>query len=96
MAWEIEFTGKARKQLRKLAQADARRIVNFLRQRLSPLSDARQLGKALQGPSSELWRYRVGKFRLVCEIQDDRLVVLVVRVGQRDKIYRKKTRAGES
>ena len=88
MVWQIEFTAGARKQLKKMTQSDAKRIVDFLRQRVSPLSNVRQLGKALQGPSAGFWRYRVGHFRLVCEIQDDRLVVLVVRVGQRDKVYK--------
>lgn len=88
MAWQIEVTDVARKQLKKMDQAEARLIRDYLRKRVQPLDDPRQLGKPLKGELSELWRYRVGDYRLVCQLQDDKLVVLLVRVGHRKEIYR--------
>ena len=89
MAWTIEVDERAARQLGKLDRPDALRIRNFLRDRLATLDDPRQLGKALQGSKlGNLWRYRVGDFRIICDLQDTRLVVLVVGVGNRRDIYR--------
>lgn len=89
MAWTIEVDERAARQLGKLDRPDALRIRNFLRDRLGTLDDPRQLGKALQGSKlGNLWRYRVGDFRIICDLQDTRLVVLVVGVGNRRDIYR--------
>ncbi|WP_299742826.1 type II toxin-antitoxin system RelE/ParE family toxin [Devosia sp.] len=89
MAWTIEVDERAARQLGKLDRPDAVRIRNFLRDRLATLDDPRQLGKALQGSKlGNLWRYRVGDFRIICDLQDTRLVVLVVGVGNRRDIYR--------
>ena len=86
--WTIEYTETARTQLRKLDTARARRIVEYMTTRVAGLENPRRLGKALTGPSGELWRYRVGDCRVICDIQDRALRVLVVRVGSRDKVYR--------
>ena len=86
--WTIEYTASARTQLRKLDKQMARRIVDYMSERVAGLEDPRTLGKALIGPLGELWRYRVGDCRVICDIQDDALRVLVVRVGSRDKLYR--------
>lgn len=86
MSWRIELTRRARKQLGNIGTTDARRIVRFLR-RLESLDDPRKQGKALQGELAEFWRYRVGHYRLVCEIQDERLLVLVVRIAHRRQVY---------
>lgn len=88
MAWQIEFTGEARKQLGKIGHKEAKRIRNYLRERVEPLDDPRQPGKALKGRLTNLWRYRVGDYRLVCEIRDEVLVVLIIRTGHRREIYR--------
>lgn len=88
MAWIIEYTQTAKEQLRKLDKPVAKRILNYIDERLAPLEDPRELGKALTGSLGGLWRYRVGDFRIVCEIQDEKLRVLVVRVGNRANIYR--------
>lgn len=88
LAWRIEFAEEARKQLKKLGHTEAKRIRDYLRQRIEPLDDPRQLGKGLKGHLSELWRYRVGDYRLVCELRDDVLVVLIVRIGHRKGVYR--------
>jgi mRNA interferase RelE/StbE len=88
LAWRIELTDKARKQLKKIGRTEAKRIRDYLRQRIEPMDDPRQLGKALKGQLSELWRYQVGDYRLVCELRDEVLVVLVVRIGHRKEVYR--------
>ena len=89
MAWKIEFSAEADRELSKLDPQHARRIVKFLRERVAPLDDPRSVGKALQGSRfGEFWRYRVGSFRIICKIEDDRLLVLVLRIGDRKEIYR--------
>ena len=88
LTWTIEYTATARTQLRKLDKQVARRIVDYMNERIAGLEDLRSLGKALTGPLGELWRYRVGDCRVICDIRDDALRVLVVRVGSRDKVYR--------
>lgn len=88
MAWTIEYTGAARRQLKKLDQPSARRILDYMRQRVAPLDDPRTLGKALRGPLGDLWRFRVGEYRIICELQDKQLRVLVVRIGNRKDVYR--------
>ncbi len=89
MAWLIELTATAARQISKLDKAEARRITAFLRQRLSTLEDPRSAGKALTGPQlGTCWRYRVGDYRLICDIQDGRLCILVIEVGNRREVYR--------
>ena len=88
LTWTIEYTATAWTQLRKLDKQMARRIVDTMNERIAGLEDPRSLGKALTGPLGELWRYRVGDCRVICDIRDDALRVLVVRVGSRDKVYR--------
>lgn len=78
MAWTIEYAETAKRQLRKLDKPIARRIVDFMDERVAPSDDPRQLGKALKGPLGELWSYRVGDFRILCDIQDGKLTVLVL------------------
>lgn len=88
MAWRIEFTRRARKELSRIHPDDARRILRFVRESLHATDDPRRYGKPLRGRNSELWRYRIGDYRLVCHLQDERLLVLVVRVGHRREVYR--------
>jgi mRNA interferase RelE/StbE len=87
LAWRIELTATAAKQLAKLDKNDARRITSFLRQRVAVLDDPRSSGKALTGPLGGFWRYRVGDFRVICEIQDGALRVLVIEIGNRREVY---------
>ena len=87
MAWRIELTGEARKQLQKLGHTEAKQILDYLR-RIETLESPRQTGKALKGRLAELWRYRVGNYRLVCELRDEVLVILVIRIGHRSDVYR--------
>ena len=87
MAWAIEYAETAKKQLRKLDRVAARRIVDFMDERVAVSDDPRGIGKALKGPLGDLWRYRVGDYRVLCDIQDKVLTVLVLRVGNRREIY---------
>ena len=66
----------------------ARRLVRYMEERVATRDDPRSLGRALTGPFAGLWRYRVGDYRIVCEVQDGVLRVLVVRVGRRNSVYR--------
>ena len=89
MAWKIEVSPAAERELSKLDAQHAKRILKFLHERLARLDDPRSVGKALQGSHlGEFWRYRVGDYRLICKIEDDRVVVLLLRVGHRKEIYR--------
>ena len=88
MAWTIEYAETAKKQLRKLDKIVARRIVDFMDERVAPSNDPRAIGKARKGPLGDLWRYRVGDYRVICEIQDKLLTVLVLQVGNRREVYR--------
>lgn len=88
MAWRIELTDEAVKQLSKIGHTDAKRIRDYLRGRIQPLDDPRQLGKPLAGQLGELWRYRVGNYRIIASIEDQEICVLVVRIGHRSKVYR--------
>ena len=87
MAWKIEFRPQAGKMLEKLDVTVQKRIRAYLKEKVAALPDPRTLGKALQGPLKGLWRYRVGDYRIICRIEDDRLVVLVVAVGHRKDVY---------
>lgn len=87
MDWTIEISSGAERQLRKLDRATARRLVAYLRTLVAETNDPRQRGKGLTGPYSGLWRYRVGDHRIICQLLDDRLIVLVVRLGHRSQVY---------
>lgn len=89
MAWTIEYTDTAKQQLRELDRPAAKRILDFMDDRIAPLANARARGKALTGPLGTFWCYRVGDYRVICDIQDSALCVLVVRLGNRKEVYRK-------
>ena len=88
MAWTIDYADTAKGQLRKLDKQTVRRILDFMDERIAPAEDPRSTGKALTGPLGELWRYRVGDYRVICDIQDGALRVLVVQTGHRSGVYR--------
>ena len=89
MAWTIDYADTAKAQLRKLDKQTARRIVDFMDERITGLDSPRSTGKALTGPLGGLWRYRVGDYRVICDIQDGALRILVVQLGNRREVYRK-------
>ena len=89
LAWQIEFDPDALKELKRLDRPVQIRLVAFLRDRLAPLDDPRSFGEALSGARlGSYWKYRVGDWRIVCDIQDQRVVVRVLRLGNRREVYR--------
>lgn len=88
MAWKIEFSDSAKKALNKLEKPVVRRILKFLDERVK--KDPRSVGDFLKGPLSDFWKYRIGDYRLICSIEDEKLMVMVVRVGNRKDVYRDK------
>ena len=89
MAWTVEFDAAAAKELRKLDPPVARRIVAFLRERVAPADNPRAIGEALRADAlGEYWKYRLGDYRIVVRIVDRRVVVIVVRIGNRRDVYR--------
>ncbi|MCU4159517.1 type II toxin-antitoxin system RelE/ParE family toxin [Acidiphilium sp. AL] len=90
MAWRIEFDPAAKKELDKLDRQAARRIVKFLFERLSAIDDPRSLGEALKGSKlGEFWKYRVGDYRIIADIQDGAVCILVVCSGNRRGVYKR-------
>ena len=88
MAWRIEFDPAAAKELAKLDKPIARRIVAFLAERVSPLANPRSIGEALRGDElGRYWKYRVGDYRIVADLFDGRLVIVIVRIGHRGDVY---------
>jgi mRNA interferase RelE/StbE len=88
LAWRIEIAESAERQLAKLDKQIARRITKYLRERIAPLEDPRSLGESLKGQLREYWKYRVGDYRIIADIQDDVLRILVVQIGNRKEVYR--------
>ena len=85
----IELSAQADRELAKLDPQQSKRILKFLHERIVPLDNPRSIGQALQGSElGEFWKYRVGDYRLICKIEDNRLLILVLRVGHRREIYR--------
>jgi len=89
VAWTIEYAQSARKPMERLDPMARRRIRAFLGERVAALEDPRQLGGPLQGARlGGLWRYRVGDYRILVEIKDEIVTVLVVGIGHRGEVYR--------
>ena len=88
MTWTISYTDTAKKQLQKLNKQTARQILDYVDERVATRTDPRSIGKALTGSLGGFWRYRVGDYRVICEIQDKELCILVVRLGNRKDVYR--------
>jgi mRNA interferase RelE/StbE len=85
--WRVEFDRDAARDLRKLGAIAERTILRYLRQRIATTEDPRRFGKPLTGDLKGLWRYRVGNYRIVASIENDRFVVLIVTVGHRREVY---------
>ncbi|MGB2678567.1 MAG: type II toxin-antitoxin system RelE/ParE family toxin [Candidatus Acidiferrum sp.] len=89
MAYSVELSEGVDRELDKLDAQHRKRILKFLNERVAKLDDPRSVGQALRGSRlGEFWKYRVGDYRLICRIEDDRLLVLVLRLGHRREIYR--------
>lgn len=91
MAWTIRLSTGAKKTLRKLDKAAAKRITAYLRENIEGSIDPCKYGKALKGELGELWRYRVGDYRIICRMEEEIVEVLVLRVGHRKDVYRNKS-----
>lgn len=85
--WNIIFDEVAKKALKKLDHQTQYLIKNFLHTRILTLDHPKQSGKALSNNKKGYWRYRVDKFRIICKIEDDKLVVLIVKIAKRDVLY---------
>ena len=86
---KIEFDPGALDDLKKLDRPVQQRLVGFLRQRVATLDNPRSIGEALSGARlGNYWKYRVGDWRIICELQDERIVVRVLRIGNRRDVYR--------
>jgi mRNA interferase RelE/StbE len=89
VAWTVEISESALREIDKLDPQQSRRILKFLNDRVARSEDPRTIGQALHGAKlGEFWKYRVGDYRLICKIVDERLIVLVLRIGHRREIYR--------
>jgi mRNA interferase RelE/StbE len=89
MTWRIELSSLAQKNIRQLDPQTRQRILKFLSTCVAPLDDPRSLGEALKDSKlGGFWKYRVGDYRIIADIQDGALCILVVRVGNRREVYR--------
>jgi mRNA interferase RelE/StbE len=87
LVWTIEIDPRAARQLKSLDRAIQREIIDYLRNRVATQESPRLLGKPLKGRKFGLWRYRVRDYRIICRLEDQHLIVLVVEVGHRSRIY---------
>ena len=89
MAWTIELSTQAKKNLKQFDPQTTKRILAFLFERVSMLENPRSIGEALQGTTlGDCWKYRVGDYRIVAELKDSVLCIVVVRVGHRREVYK--------
>lgn len=89
MAWQVELSTLAQKNLDQLDPQVARRILTFLHNRVALLDDPRSIGEALKGSRlGECWKYRIGDYRIISSIEDEAIKILVVRIGNRREVYR--------
>ena len=88
MAWTLRISETARRQLKKLDRSTAQTLLRYLNRLVLETEDPRQRGKGLTANLTGLWRYRVGDYRVICDIQNGELVVLVLQVSHRSQAYR--------
>ena len=89
MAWTVEISNIAERQLRKIDRSIQKRILDWLEDRLENCKNPRHFGEPLKGNHAGLWRYRIGDYRVLCEIQDEKIVVLVLAIGHRREVYKR-------
>jgi mRNA interferase RelE/StbE len=87
LVWRVEFTPKAWKDLHSLDHETQRQIQKYFRKRIAGKEDPRRFGKALTGDKLGLWRYRIGDYRVICSIENDKLLVLVLAADHRKQVY---------
>lgn len=89
MRWTIKLSNKTSRTIEKMDSGARKKIVKFISEILPTMDNPRQTGKALQGTKlGGYWRYRVGDYRLICEIIDNEITILVVEIGHRSNIYK--------
>ena len=88
MGWTIRYLKSARKEAQKIDPQARERIREYVEQRVAKLDYPWQLGEPLKGQWASFWRYRVGDYRVICELRDQELVILVVRLGHQKDVYR--------
>ncbi len=87
MAWRVEFEADADREMQRLGEVASARIAKYLRTRLATSEDPRRFGQPLRADLHGYWRYRVGDYRLIARIIEDRVLVMIVRVGHRRDVY---------
>lgn len=85
--WKIKFKSKAEKQLNNLDKQSKQKIQTYFNERILKLNHHKESGKALSRNKKGLWRYRVDKFRILCKLEENNLVILVVKIAKRDVVY---------
>jgi mRNA interferase RelE/StbE len=88
LAWKVEIADVAGSQLMRLDPPVRNRILSYLHDRIEGCKNPRHFGEPLKANKSGLWRYRVGDFRVICEIRDDRLLVLAIAIGHKREVYK--------
>ena len=88
MGWTVKISNTAESQLKKLDRPIQKRIVDYLYDRVENCKNPRHFGEPLKGNKSGMWRYRVGDYRILCEIHDHELVVIILNIGHRKIIYK--------
>ena len=90
MPWKVRFEKRAKQELDNLGTSERHRILKFLSERLSPLEDPRSIGGSLKGTLKDFWKHRVGDYRIIALIEDEEVIILVVRIGlgHRSKKYK--------
>ena len=87
MGWVIEFDHNVQKVLKKLDKPVAKKILDYLKNRVAEHDDPRTLGKELKGNLGNLWCYRAQNYRIICKIDDEEMIVLVLKIGHRKDVY---------
>lgn len=87
MNWTYRFDERALKEIKKLGRQAQREIITYLDERVAGSADPRRFGKGLKADLAGLWRYRVGDYRIICQIRDQELIVLIIAVGHRRNVY---------
>jgi mRNA interferase RelE/StbE len=88
MTWSLAYSKGARKFLQKLDVNTSRIIVAWMEKNINGCENPRMFGQALTGGLKGLWRYRIGDFRVITRIEDDRVLVFVIEIGHRSTIYK--------
>jgi mRNA interferase RelE/StbE len=87
LAWIVEFSDEAERDFRKFSKETQRRILKYINTRIKPADDPRVYAKPLKRELAGFWSFRIGEYRLICHIEDDRLVVWIIRIGHRSDVY---------